>query len=74
MTSKHVAPKISAERWAYLKSIGVGRGKLIHESAAVAMIPHPTNPMLPSTPWIEKPGHTYDIGRNKAKRAARVAA
>lgn len=48
------------------------RGVLIHESAAVSMIPHPMNPMgARVVPWIEKPGHTYNVGRNVDKRRLR---
>ena len=48
-------------------------GALIHKSADVAMLPEPTNPTGPRvTPWIERPGHTLNLGRNKAKRALRA--
>jgi len=69
--SKRVAPSLTPARWQYLKGLGLGSGRMIHQSAAVAMIPHPTNPMIPPTPWIEKPGHTFNVGRNKAKRERR---
>lgn len=69
---KHVAPTISAKRWQYLKGLGLGPGRMLHKSAEVAMIPHPTNPMIPPTPWIQKPGETYNVGRNKAKRERRL--
>lgn len=68
--SKHVAPSITPKRWQYLKGLGLGPGKMIHQSAAVAMIPHP-NPMIPPTPWVQRPGITYDVGRNAAKRDRR---
>ena len=71
---KHVAPPIPKARWQYLKGLGLGPGKMIHTSAAVAMIPHPFNPMMPSTPWIEKPGRTLNTGRNAMKRARKFNA
>lgn len=48
------------------------RSRMTHKSCDVAMLPHP-DPMQPSLPWIERPGHTYNVGRNKAKRECRAA-
>ena len=63
---------MTRERWAYLKTLRPGRGEYLHVSAAVRMIPQ-KNPMLPWIPWTQKPGITYDVGRNKAKRERRAA-
>lgn len=65
---------MNKSRWQYLKSLTVGPGRYAHMSAAVRMLPNPAGDHLPLVPWIERPGHTYDVGRNAAKRARRVAA
>lgn len=64
---------MSPARWQYLKALRPHPSRLIHQSAAVAMIPNPIDPLAPPLPWIEKPGHTYSVGRNAAKRARRIA-
>ena len=51
------------------------RGLMIHQSCAVAMLPAPNNPTGPRViPWVERPGHTLNLGRNKAKRELRRGA
>jgi hypothetical protein len=47
------------------------RGRMIHQSCAVAMLPNEAG--IHAIPWVEKPGHTRNLGRNAAKRAARAA-
>lgn len=37
------------------------------------MVPNPIDPMMPLIPWVQKPGITYNVGRNKAKRERRAA-
>lgn len=52
------------------------RSTYIHVSAEVAMLPEPGNPLGPRViPWKTPKGRgvTYNVGRNKAKRAARAA-
>lgn len=61
-------------RWQYIKALTVVP-RLVHQSCAVAMLPHPSNPEGPRViPWIERPGKTLNIGRNAAKRALRNGA
>ena len=48
------------------------RGTFLHVSAEARMVPHPLSATAPWIPWIQKPGRTYDIGRNAAKRARRA--
>lgn len=56
-----------------LKAFCARRGTYLHVSAAVAMLPDPANPNGPRViPWIQKPGQTYNVGRNAMKRASRA--
>jgi hypothetical protein len=48
------------------------RASFLHVSAEARMVPHPLSANAPWIPWIQKPGRTYDIGRNAAKRARRA--
>lgn len=48
--------------------------RLVHQSCAVAMLPPHEDPDGPRTiPWIERPGHTLNLGRNKRKREHRAS-
>lgn len=60
-------------RWAYLKALRPAPPKYLHISAYARMVPNPINPLWPPVPWVQRPGVTYDVGRNKAKRAKRAA-
>lgn len=50
----------------------IPRSSYLHISCEARMVLNPIDPMLPPLPWIQKPGVTYDIGRNKAKRERRA--
>lgn len=39
--SKRIKNGVSKERWKFLKTITVPEPRMFHQSAAVAMIPHP---------------------------------
>jgi hypothetical protein len=59
--------------WERIKALRVVP-RMVHTSCDVAMLPHPKNPDGPRyIPWIEKPGHTLKLGRNKSKRENRRA-
>lgn len=62
---------MNAARWNYLKALTPPAPRYLHTSAAVAMLPHPTDPLMPPIPWTQRPGVTYNVGRNKAKRESR---
>lgn len=47
---------------------------MFHTSAKVAMVPNPDGPLLPAIPRVQKPGVTYNVGRNKTKRERKVGA
>jgi hypothetical protein len=56
-----------------LKAFCAARGTYLHVSAAARMIPHPLNPTGPNVfPWVQKPGRTYNVGRNTMKRVRRA--
>lgn len=57
--------------WLAVQSKGV-RPNMIHKSCDTYMVP---DPQLkgPPLPWIQKPGVTFNIGRNAAKRARKAA-
>jgi hypothetical protein len=60
-------------RWDYIKALKPQQ-RYFHVSAKVAMIPHPTNPLLPAVPWVQKPGKTYsnvDSARSILRRDRR---
>lgn len=65
-------PNLTKARWAHIKALRVGRGDMVHQSAEVAMLPNKGGAHLPRIPWIQRPGITYDVGRNKAKRERRA--
>lgn len=65
---KHPMPR---KQWERMKLIDVGPGRYIHVSAAVQMRPVPFGAGIQYAPWVQKPGETYNVGRNKAKRARR---
>ena len=50
--------------------------KYLHISCSAYMVENPLNTAtmkLAQVPYIEKPGSTYDIGRNKVKTVRRAA-
>lgn len=59
---------MSAKRWKYLKELKAINPTYKHVSAEVSMIPNPLGKMLDPIPMISRPGKTYNVGRNKAKR------
>lgn len=62
---------LSKERWEYLKALKPAAPRYIHVSKDAKMIPHPTIPEQ-WVPWVAPHGTTYNVGRNKAKREARL--
>jgi len=64
--------QMSQKRWARIKRLAPNTSRYLHTSCNVAMLANP-DPMKPRIPWIEKPGHTYNVGSNAAKRAKRAA-
>lgn len=48
-----------------------GAGRYFHISAHVSMRSDPRGATFPKIPTIAKPGKTYNVGRNAAKRAQR---
>ncbi len=57
-------------RWLYLKALRPSLGKLLHLSCDAGMIRNPTGNLVP---WIQRPGTSYNIGRNKAKHVRRAS-
>ncbi len=47
--------------------------KYLHISCRAYMVENPRSTNRALVPYIEKPGSTYDIGRNKAKAVRRAA-
>jgi hypothetical protein len=70
--SKFKSP-LPRKRWEYLKALRPSRGTFVHISCEAQMMPNPINSMGPMIPFVERPGHTLNLGRNKAKREARAA-
>lgn len=58
----------TAKRWKYLKEKKATNPSYKHISAEVSMIPNPLGEMFPPIPMVTRPGNTYSVGRNKAKR------
>lgn len=59
---------LSAKRWSYLKNLNATNPTYKHVSAEVSMVPNPLGKMLNPIPMVTRPGTTYNVGRNKAKR------
>ena len=59
---------MNTDRWNYLKALSPPAPRYLHVSCDAAMIPNPLIPGM-KMPWVERPGKTYNVGRNKAKRA-----
>ena len=59
---------LSAKRWNYLKNLKSTNPTYKHVSAEVSMVPNPLGKMLNPIPMVTRPGTTYNVGRNKAKR------
>lgn len=60
-------------RWAYLKSLRPGPGRYLHVSAEIvrnplAAIAEANNKLFTGPQYIVGATHTYNVGRNKAKR------
>lgn len=58
------------ERWNYIKSLRESAGRFLHVSKTFIQAEHPFIPGLKY--WKPNPGRTYNIGRKKEKRAARL--
>lgn len=67
MKQKFPLPK---ERWEYLKSLKVV-GSYTHISCKAGMIDNPLGKEFPKIPYVDRPGNTYNVGRNKEKRLTR---
>ncbi len=69
---------MNRNRWQYLKDLAPSAPRMVHQSAAAGMVPDPRSAItgfaLPLIPWVERPGKTYNVGRNRAKRERREAA
>jgi hypothetical protein len=63
---------VSKERWEELKPAGVLTSRYLHVSCQARIVNDPDGIHLPRIPWVG-PGTTYNVGRNAAKRARRVA-
>lgn len=66
--SKTSRIKLSKERWEYLKKLHPSKGKYIHTSVKAGMVIDPRGKEFPPIPMVMRPGDTYNVGRNKAKR------
>jgi hypothetical protein len=63
---------LQRSEWERIKALRVVP-RMVHKSCDVAMLPHPKSPDGPRyIPWVEKPGHTLNTGRNVDKRALRT--
>lgn len=62
---------LSAARWAYLKALRPGFGHYLHVSRGLVPVKG-TDGITRLQPWPKGQGKTYDVGRNKAKRAERA--
>lgn len=62
---------MTAKRWNYLKDLKAINPSYKHISAEVSLVPNPLGKMLDPIPMVTRPGTTYNIGRNKAKRIER---
>lgn len=64
-------------RWQYLKDLTLSTPRMVHKSCDAGMVPDPRSAVvgfnLPPIPYVERPGHTYNAGRNAAKRHDRKA-
>jgi hypothetical protein len=56
--------------WERIKALCVVP-RMVHQSCAAGMRGNPLDPNGPWIPWVQKPGITLNLGRNKAKREAR---
>lgn len=64
-----------AARWAYLKALQSAAPRYLHKSAECGMRLDPVAKALGIdryVPWVQKPGVTYNVGRNAVKRQARL--
>lgn len=62
---------LSPARWAYLKALKPGTGRMVHQSCEAYMIA-PAGYGMPWTPYVQKPGVTYNVGCNAKKRKTRL--
>lgn len=62
---------LSQARWAYLKALKPAAPRMVHQSCEAYMIA-PTGYGMPWTPYVQKPGVTYNVGRNARKRKERA--
>ena len=63
---------MTESRWAYLKALRPGFGHYLHVSRGLIPVKG-ADGIVRLTPWPKGQGKTYNIGRNKAKRAKRAA-
>lgn len=61
-------------KWLRIRALKPSEPRYLHVSAKVAMHPNPLGRHMPMLPWIQRPGTTFNVGRNKAKHEKRAAA
>lgn len=74
----HVPQSITPERWAHLNALKPS-SRYLHVSAPI--VPNPAwliavregKPFVGPRYLVQRPGKTYNVGRNAAKRAKRAA-
>ena len=62
---------LSPSHWRYLKSLPPCTERWFHISAPIIRVTNPVTGV--STPFAQRPGSTYNVGHNAAKREARRA-
>ncbi len=61
-------------RWARIKSLPANTARYFHTSCRAGMRGDPRGIGYPAIPYVEKPGTTYNVGRNMAKRERKALA
>lgn len=64
---------MTESRWAYLKALRSGFGRYLHVSRGLIPVKG-ADGIVRLAPWPKGQGETYNVGRNKAKREAKVRA
>ena len=64
---------VNTEQWNRIKALKPTAPQFVHVSCRAAMIeiPGPDGKVVGHQPWIQRPGVTFEPGRNKAKRERR---
>lgn len=74
--NRHVISGMTPAFWRELQARDARRAEkpphYFHISCRAYMMAHPLGASYPAIPHVDKPGKTYDVGRNKLK--ARLAA